>query len=218
MKSEERGRGFLRALRELASRSAWKWRRCPPCGEHLRRQRGGYPRRPWCFEGRREVWIQRQRRHRCPRTHAERSARLVPGGWSARELGRCAIDHGQHAGSSLRRTAEQLRSWLGRQERWRPWCRRPKGAVPPERQPRAALAGRGGPAGAAARGRQTGSAAGRSRQRATLAVGAGRGRGGRRGLGLFRRARAAGLALPALCRVASDGARGLLDSLNRAPG
>jgi hypothetical protein len=34
---------------------------------------------------------------------------------------RAAVDHWQHAGTSLRRTAELLRSWLGRQERWRLW-------------------------------------------------------------------------------------------------
>jgi hypothetical protein len=32
-----------------------------------------------------------------------------------------AVDHWQHVGSSLRRTAEWLRSCLGRQERWRLW-------------------------------------------------------------------------------------------------
>lgn len=47
---------------------------------------------------------------------------LVAGSWYAREVHRLAIDHWQHAGTSLRRTAELVRSWLGRQERWLLWC------------------------------------------------------------------------------------------------
>ncbi len=39
---------------------------------------------------------------------------MVVGSWYAREVQRCAIDHWQHLGSSLRRTAEVMRSWLGR--------------------------------------------------------------------------------------------------------
>jgi len=42
---------------------------------------------------------------------------------------RSAIDHWQHGGTSLRRTAELLRSWLGRQERWLLW--RPLDEAPP---------------------------------------------------------------------------------------
>jgi hypothetical protein len=34
---------------------------------------------------------------------------------------RSAIDHWQHLGTSTRRTAEVLRSWLGQQERWQVW-------------------------------------------------------------------------------------------------
>ncbi len=34
---------------------------------------------------------------------------------------RAAIDHWQHVGTSLRRTAEVLRSWIGHQERWQLW-------------------------------------------------------------------------------------------------
>jgi hypothetical protein len=34
---------------------------------------------------------------------------------------RCAIDHWQYGGTSLRRTASLLRSWLGHQERWLLW-------------------------------------------------------------------------------------------------
>jgi hypothetical protein len=43
------------------------------------------------------------------------------GSWYAREVRRSAIDHWQHLGTSLRRTAEVLRSWMGHQERWRLW-------------------------------------------------------------------------------------------------
>ena len=43
---------------------------------------------------------------------------MVGGSWYAREAHRAAIDHWQHLGTSLRRTAEVLRSWMGRQEPW----------------------------------------------------------------------------------------------------
>jgi hypothetical protein len=55
-------------------------------------------------------------------TYSEQSALLVRGSWYAREVQRCAVDHWQHLGTSVRRTAEVLRAWLGRQERWRLWC------------------------------------------------------------------------------------------------
>jgi len=126
----ERGRAFLQSLHQLASRSAWEWRRCPYCGETVTARWGGYVRRPWFFEGRRLVRVQRHRCSRCRRTYSERSALLVRGGWYAREVRRLAIDHWQHVGSSLRRTAEFVRSWLGRQERWQRW--RPLDPSPPE--------------------------------------------------------------------------------------
>jgi hypothetical protein len=43
---------------------------------------------------------------------------------------RSAIDHWQHLGTSTRRTAEILRSWLGQQERWQVW--RPLDPAPPD--------------------------------------------------------------------------------------
>jgi hypothetical protein len=46
---------------------------------------------------------------------------LVAGSWYTRGVHRAAIDHWQHVGTSLRRTAEVLRSWLGHQERWLLW-------------------------------------------------------------------------------------------------
>lgn len=117
----DRGRQFLQALRDLAGRSAWDWRRCPHCGDTLTCKWGGYTRRPWFLEGRRVVRVQRHRCEPCERTYSERSALLIRGGWYAREVRRCAIDHWQHLGTSARRTAEVLRSWLGRQERWQQW-------------------------------------------------------------------------------------------------
>jgi hypothetical protein len=54
---------------------------------------------------------------------------LVRGSWYAREVHRRAIDAWQHEGTSLRRAAAGLRSWLGRQERWQLW--RPLDAAPP---------------------------------------------------------------------------------------
>jgi len=45
----------------------------------------------------------------------------VRGSWYAREVHRAAVDHWQHVGSSLRRTAEWLRSFMGKQERWGLW-------------------------------------------------------------------------------------------------
>jgi hypothetical protein len=58
----------------------------------------------------------------CRKTYSEQSALLIRGSWYAREVHRSAVDHWQHMGTSLRRTAETLRSWLGHQDRWRLWC------------------------------------------------------------------------------------------------
>jgi hypothetical protein len=46
---------------------------------------------------------------------------MVCGSWYYREVHRAAVDHWQHMGTSLRRTAEVLRSWIGHQERWQLW-------------------------------------------------------------------------------------------------
>jgi transposase-like protein len=117
----ERGRAFLQTLRDLAGRSGWDWRRCPHCGDTLTCKWGSYTRQPWFLEGRRVVQVPRHRCEPCGRTYSERSALLIRGGWYAREVRRCAIDHWQHLGTSTRRAAEVVRSWLGRQERWRRW-------------------------------------------------------------------------------------------------
>jgi transposase-like protein len=117
----ERGRSFLQTLRALAGRTAWDWRRCPYCGGTETWRHGSYERRPWDLGGRRTVRVVRHRCLRCGRTYSEQSALLVRGSRYTRAVQRCAIDHWQHAGSSLRRTAEWLRSLLGRQERWCLW-------------------------------------------------------------------------------------------------
>jgi len=117
----ERGKAFLQRLRDLAARTAWDWRRCPYCGERLTCKWGSYTRHPWTLAGRQPVRVQRHRCERCGCTYSEESPWLVRGSWYARDVHRCAIDHWQHLGTSVRRTAEVLRSWLGQQERWRLW-------------------------------------------------------------------------------------------------
>jgi len=95
----------------------------------MTRKHGSYYRRPWFFDGRRLIRVQRHWCHLCRRTYSEQSALLIRGSWYAREVHRLSIDHWQHVGSSLRRTAEFVRSWLGHQERWLLW-RRLDGASP----------------------------------------------------------------------------------------
>lgn len=117
----DQAKGFVDSLWELAIRKAWDWRRCPRCGSTITCRYGWYTRRPWFFEGRQAVRVQRHRCSACRRTYSEQSAWLVRGSWYAREVHRAAVDHWQHGGSSLRRTAEWFRSWLGRRERWVLW-------------------------------------------------------------------------------------------------
>ena len=124
----ERGHAFLQGRRELAARRAWEWRRCPRCGESWTCKWGRYRRHPWTLTGRQTVWVQRHRCYWCQGTYAEQSAWLIRGSWYAREVHRCAIDHWQQLGTSVRRTAEVRRAWLGRHERWQRW--RPLDAPP----------------------------------------------------------------------------------------
>lgn len=126
----ERGRAFRAKLRAWAGRSAWDWKRCPRCGNTWTIKYGTYLRHPWFLTERRTVRVQRHLCHACERTYSERSPLLVRHSWYAREVHRAAIDHWQHLGLSLRRTAEVLRSWMGRQERWRLW--RPLDGPPQE--------------------------------------------------------------------------------------
>jgi len=83
---------------------------------------GNYTRNPWFLDrGRQAVRVQRHKCYACNKTYSEQSAVLVRGSWYARDVHRCAVDHWQHGSTSLRRTAELLRSWLGHQERWLLW-------------------------------------------------------------------------------------------------
>lgn len=118
----ERGRAFAKRLQELAGRSAWDWKQCPHCGSRVTIKHGSYKRRPWGLAGRETVRVQRHLCQACQRTYSETSPWLVARSWYTRGVQRAAIDHWQHFGTSLRRTAEVLRSWIGHQERWQLWC------------------------------------------------------------------------------------------------
>jgi len=117
----KRGKAFLKQLRELANRTAWDWKHCPHCGSWWTIKNGSYWRHPWGFGGRDRVQVQRHLCHACQKTYSETSPLLVRGSWDSREVHRAAVDYWQHLGTSLRRTAEVLRSWMGRQERWLLW-------------------------------------------------------------------------------------------------
>ncbi len=119
----EGGKQFVQHLRELANRSAWDWRRCPHCGGTDTVRNGTRKVHPWTLEGRQELKIQRHLCHSCKekKSYSEQSPLLVRGSWYAREVHRFAVDHWQHGGSSLRRTAQFARSLMGKQERWNLW-------------------------------------------------------------------------------------------------
>lgn len=128
----ERGQAFYQWLCMLAQMTAWDWKRCPHCGSMLTIKWGFYARRPWFLHGRQTVAVQRHRCKACLKTYAETSPLLKRGSWYAREVQRCAIDCWQHGGMSLRRTAEMLRSLLGKQERYLLW--RPLDEAPPPQE------------------------------------------------------------------------------------
>ncbi len=128
----ERGRRFLHWLRELEERTAWDERRCPHCQSHETWKHGSYTRQPWTLSGRQVLVMQRYRCRQCQRTFTPAVAVVDRRRWYGREVRRCAIDLWQHGGSSLRRTAEWLRSLLGRQERFRLWW--PLAPAPPPAQ------------------------------------------------------------------------------------
>ncbi len=124
----ERGERFLQSLHELAHRTLWDWKRCPTCGSMDTIKYGTYTRKPWFLDGRHEVKVQRHKCNACQVTYSETSPLLKRKSWYAREVHRSAIDHWLHLGTSLRRTAEVVRSWMGKQERyllWRPLAERP---------------------------------------------------------------------------------------------
>lgn len=117
----ERGKAFVEHLWEIANKSAWDWRRCPRCGSTETVKNGSRRVHPWTLQGRQWVRIQRHWCYACQHSYSEESPLLVRGSWYARDVRRLAVDHWQHAGSSLRRTVEMVRSLLGKQERWLLW-------------------------------------------------------------------------------------------------
>ena len=128
----ERGRAFLQWVRGLAQRTPWDARQCPTCGGHDTWKHGSYRRRPWTLTGRQTVVMQRYWCRRCRRTFTPELAEVARRCRYGRDVRRCAIDLWQHGGSSMRRTAEWVRSVVGRQERWclwRPWAAAPSQAA-----------------------------------------------------------------------------------------
>ena len=117
----DQARAFVQSLQQLMRRTATEWRKCPHCGSTLTHKNGNYVRHPWTLAGRKVVRVQRHVCEVCRRSYSEGSPLWVPGSWYAREMHRCAVDWWQHGGSSLRRVAEMLRSFAGRQERWLMW-------------------------------------------------------------------------------------------------
>ncbi len=122
----ERAKAFAKSLRDIAKRSSWDWRRCPKCGDDDTVKYGTYTCHPWFLDGRRAVVVQRHKCNRCSAsgktfTYSEESALRVRGSWYAREIHRFSVDFWQHGRSSLRRSAEFVRSLVGRQERWLFW-------------------------------------------------------------------------------------------------
>lgn len=117
----ERGRAFVKSLRDLASRSVWDWRRCPTCGETDTCCYGTYRTTPWFLDGRREVRVQRHRCNRCKGTYSEQSPLRIKGSWYAREVHRAAIDYWQFGGTSLRRAVALLQAHINHDGRWLLW-------------------------------------------------------------------------------------------------
>lgn len=114
----ERGRAFVQGLRQLGRRTAWEWRQCPYCGSLETKKNGSYWVHPYTLEGRQAVCIQRHRCDGCGRSYSESATWRVGHSRYAREVQRMAVDSWQHGGMSLRRTAEWVRSVVGKQERW----------------------------------------------------------------------------------------------------
>ena len=127
----DRGKAFVKSLRDLASRSVWDWRRCPTCGETDTCRYGTYETTPWFLDGRRTVRVQRHLCNRCRSTYSEQSPFRVRGSWYAREVHRAAIDYWQFGGTSLRRAAALLRAHINHDGRWLLW--RPLDPAPDEK-------------------------------------------------------------------------------------
>ncbi len=117
----ERAKQFAQSLRELAGRGVWEWKKCPKCGSMNTIKNGGYSRHPWTLAGRQVVRIQRHLCYECKKSYSEQKAWLVRGSWYAREVHRSGVDLWLHLGTSERRAAEWLRSWMGKQERYLQW-------------------------------------------------------------------------------------------------
>jgi transposase-like protein len=117
----DKASAFVHALKALAKKTVWEWRRCPRCGKDETIRHGTYTVHPWFLDGRREVSIQRHYCRVCRKTYSESSPYLVRGSWYAREVHRYSIDLWQHSRTSLRRASEFVRSLLGHQERWLFW-------------------------------------------------------------------------------------------------
>ena len=137
MNSIAPGRAVRERVRALAGWTAWDWRRCPTCQQTETWRHGRCTRHPWTRRGRQTLvvprhWCRRCRARSSDARSSEQSALVARGRWSAREVERCAIDHCQHVGSSVRRTADLVRSLLGRQARWRTW--QPLADAPPAAQ------------------------------------------------------------------------------------
>jgi len=118
----DRGREFVQWIQELMERSEEEWRQCPHCGSKETCKNGTYLRHPQTLNGVKEVRIQRHLCRDCGKSYHEERPDLVPGSWYGRDVHRLAVDHWVHTRSSLRRTAELMRSWIGHQERWWQWC------------------------------------------------------------------------------------------------
>jgi len=117
----DRGKAFVKSLRDLAGRSIWDWRRCPTCGETDTCRYGTYGATPWFLDGRHEVRVQRHWCNRCKSTYSEQSPLRVRGSWYAREVHRAAIDYWQFGGTSLRRAVAFLRAHINHDGRWLLW-------------------------------------------------------------------------------------------------
>jgi hypothetical protein len=124
----DRGRQWYQQLRHLTQRTPWEQRQCPRCGGHDAWKHGTYTRHPYTRAGRQPVVVQRYRCRPCRRTFVPALAAVAPRRWYGREGQRLRSDSWHHLGTSLRRTAELVRSLGGRQERWwwwQPWATDP---------------------------------------------------------------------------------------------
>jgi len=128
----ERALAFVNGVTETGPWTGWDWRRCPHCGSTLTKKNGSYRARPYTLDGRVEIRVQRHWCEACGKSYSERLPWRVRRSWYAREVHRMAVDCWQHGGMSLRRSAELVRSLVGKQERWLMWLRFRRVAEPRE--------------------------------------------------------------------------------------